>query len=140
MRHAEPIVTWVVYERQIPGKRRMTLICSQPEWDALELTQPNDCVLIRAGITHEGDAEQLARSMALVVRLKHAVPMKPMRPTSIVGSVSCRARQGVAMRKWWEQSKRLAEDAAIPKRPTSASCVNGSRPRADRTTCGDQSL
>jgi hypothetical protein len=55
-------MTWVVYEKQVPGKPKMTLLCDQAEWDEMELVQPSYNVIIRAGIVNEGEAERLARS------------------------------------------------------------------------------
>jgi hypothetical protein len=55
-------VTWVVYEKQVPGKPKMTLVCDQSEWDEMELVQPSYNVVVKSGITNEGEAERLARS------------------------------------------------------------------------------
>ena len=58
----ERTMTWVVYEKQVPGKPKMTLVCDHLEWDEMEQIQPSYNVVIRAGITNEGEAERLARS------------------------------------------------------------------------------
>jgi hypothetical protein len=70
MRRRDPVVTWVVYEVQPPGKPKITGMCEQPEWDVMRETRPNDCVLIRDGIANEGEAERLARSGAVVDKTK----------------------------------------------------------------------
>lgn len=36
-------------------------VCEQSEWDAMELAQPGYHTLVRAGITNEPEAEELAR-------------------------------------------------------------------------------
>ena len=54
---------WVVYRMAVHGKLSgMSAVCEQSEWEAMELAQPGHHILIRAGITNEGEAEQLARS------------------------------------------------------------------------------
>jgi hypothetical protein len=40
----------------------VTAVCSQPEWDAMELSRPGYHTLIRAGIASEAEAEKLARA------------------------------------------------------------------------------
>jgi hypothetical protein len=40
----------------------MTAVCDQEEWEALELSQPGRCILLKAGIATEGEAEQFARA------------------------------------------------------------------------------
>ena len=100
----EPVVTWVVYEKQMPGKSKMTLMCEQPDWDRLELIQPNFCTIVQSGITNEAVAEQLARSGALVVKSKeHSNPVSPAHTPA-----SGRAVQQAALRTFWEQSERAA--------------------------------
>ncbi len=62
--NVERIKSWVVY--QIPVGRLphvVSAVCDQGEWDAIELSRPGHCTLIRAGIGTEGEAEQLARSV-----------------------------------------------------------------------------
>ena len=81
--------SWVVYETIQPGKPKMTTVCGQPEWDAMELTQPNYHVLIRAGITNEGEAERLARSGAIVEKVRE-LRKKPVVPLSDAAGVSVR--------------------------------------------------
>jgi hypothetical protein len=59
---ADAIVSWVVYKMTVRGNPDgMNAVCSQAEWDALELAQPGYHTLIRAGIANEGEAERLAR-------------------------------------------------------------------------------
>jgi hypothetical protein len=119
MRRREPVVAWVVYEKQVPGKPKVTIICEQPEWEELTLAQRSDCVLVRAGIASEGEAEQLARSGAVSVRIKPPVVCKP--PPAQPGPNAGRARQSALMAKWWAQSKRLA----TAKNPAEESRVGG---------------
>ena len=60
----EKTISWVVYLMTIHGKEQgMNAVCEQSEWDALELARPGYHKLIRAGITNEGEAERLARSL-----------------------------------------------------------------------------
>ena len=86
MRFSEPIVRWVVYQKHVPGKPKMTAVCKQAEWDTLELIQPNHCCLIREGVIHEGEAEQLARRAAIsapvetVIAPAQVTPMVVDRP------------------------------------------------------------
>jgi hypothetical protein len=55
-------VTWVVYRKTIHGKPAgVNAVCERDEWDAMEKAQPGYHTLIKAGITNEGEAEQLAR-------------------------------------------------------------------------------
>jgi hypothetical protein len=100
----EPIVTWVVYEKLMPGKPKMTVMCEQPEWDALALAQPNSCTLVRAGITNEGEAEQLARSGAVMVKEKVAVPKPPVADAR----TPAHTPQQIAMHTFWQQAKQSA--------------------------------
>lgn len=66
MREMEKVVSWVVYRMTIHGKPTgMNAVCEQSEWQALELVRPGYHTLIRAGITNEGEAERLARSIPL---------------------------------------------------------------------------
>jgi hypothetical protein len=55
--------SWVVYQTPIrnqPGSANA--VCEQSEWDAMEISRPGFCRLIRAGIVSEGEAEQIART------------------------------------------------------------------------------
>ena len=59
---------WVVYRMTVHGKPSgMNAVCEQGEWDAMESSQPGHHTLILAGITNEGEAERLARSMPVDV-------------------------------------------------------------------------
>ena len=59
---SERRTTWVVYERRGRGGEEATnAVCEQAEWDAMEQAQPGRNVLVRSGITNEGEAERLAR-------------------------------------------------------------------------------
>jgi len=54
---------WVVYRMTIHGKASgMNAVCEQGEWDIMERAKPGCHTLILAGITNEGEAEQLARN------------------------------------------------------------------------------
>lgn len=73
MRMTEKSVSWVVYRMTIHGKpSAMNAVCEQGEWDAMEHAQPGHHQLIRAGITNEGEAEQLARTVSV-----DGSPIKP---------------------------------------------------------------
>jgi len=64
MRKSEHAVSWVVYRMTVRGKTSgMGTVCEQGEWDLLESAQPGFHKLVRAGITNEGEAERLARSI-----------------------------------------------------------------------------
>ena len=55
-------LSWVVYKATVRGNTGgMNAVCEQSEWDAMELAQPGQHLLIQAGITSEGEAERLAR-------------------------------------------------------------------------------
>jgi hypothetical protein len=57
--------TWVVYETAATNSRGPgRAVCSQEEWDAMELAKPGGLKLIQSGITNEGQAEALARGTA----------------------------------------------------------------------------
>ena len=57
------VLCWVVYEKTIHGKASgIHAVCEQSEWDEMERAQPGGHVLIKAGITNEGEAERLART------------------------------------------------------------------------------
>ena len=65
MSKVEEVTTWAVYKMTIAtGKVVGLVVCEQREWDALEVARPGYHVLIRAGITNEGEAERLARGTA----------------------------------------------------------------------------
>jgi hypothetical protein len=69
MRKAEKTVSWVVYRMTMRVKGQTTgmgAVCEQGEWEAMERAQPGHHTLIRAGITNEGEAERLARSIETV--------------------------------------------------------------------------
>jgi hypothetical protein len=63
---AEDTGSWVVYKMTLHGKPLgVNAVCSQGEWEAMELARPGYHTLIRAGIASEGDAERLARDLAI---------------------------------------------------------------------------
>jgi len=73
MKNTEKSVSWVVYRMTMRGKTTgMGAVCEQDEWEALELTQPGFHTLVRAGITNEGEAERLARSLGVGAPLSKA--------------------------------------------------------------------
>ena len=54
--------SWVVYLMTLHGKAEgMRAVCTQAEWDAMELHNPGHHTLIESGIAHEAVAERLAR-------------------------------------------------------------------------------
>jgi hypothetical protein len=64
MRKTEKPSSWVVYRMTMKGKTSgMGTVCEQAEWEALELAQPGHHTLVQRGITNEGVAERLARSI-----------------------------------------------------------------------------
>lgn len=61
---AERITAWVVFQTGAAGKKESrNAVCSQPEWDAMELERPGFNTLIRSQIGNEGEAERLARDL-----------------------------------------------------------------------------
>jgi hypothetical protein len=67
MKGTDRPVHWVVFETLVHVKgRRLTVICEQDEWDAMEPDLRQNYVLIRAAIANEGEAERLARSSSAV--------------------------------------------------------------------------
>jgi hypothetical protein len=115
----EPVVTWVVYEKQMPGKPKVTVMCEQSEWDALELTQPNPYTLVRDGITNEGEAERLARSGAVVVKVKERSRAVPAAAEAL--PPPGRDARHTAMATFCEQARR----AAAAERPCQEPVVRG---------------
>jgi hypothetical protein len=64
MRKTKECMTWVVYRMTIHGKPSgQNAVCEQGEWEAMERVQPGYHTLLLAGITNEGEAERLARSI-----------------------------------------------------------------------------
>ena len=92
MRPTKRLETWVVYRTVLRGQESpINAVCEQGEWDAMEATRPGQHVLIRAGITSEGEAERLARGTsgdpiprsargANASAPRPLVPMVPMEP------------------------------------------------------------
>jgi hypothetical protein len=55
---------WVVYRMTLHGKATgVNAVCTQGEWDAMELARPGYHTLVQAGIAAEGEAEKLARQL-----------------------------------------------------------------------------
>ncbi len=66
MRKIAEVMSWVVYRMTIHGKATgMNAVCEQGEWEAMESAAPGSHKLILAGITNEGEAERLARSVSI---------------------------------------------------------------------------
>jgi hypothetical protein len=66
MRYPPKVSAWVVYRMTLRGvPAGLAAVCEQREWDAMEAAQPGLHALIRAGIASEGEAEQLARAVAI---------------------------------------------------------------------------
>ena len=61
MELTEQVAPWVVYRMTIHNKPSMNAICSQREWDAMELARPGFHTLVQGGIASENEAEKLAR-------------------------------------------------------------------------------
>ena len=79
MRNTEEPQSWVVYRMTMRGKTTgMGAVCEQGEWEAMERAQPGLHTLVRAGITNEGEAERLARSVPV-----DATPTKPAEVKSL---------------------------------------------------------
>jgi len=66
MQKIDKPISWVVYRMMTRVKRKTTAVgavCEQEEWEAMERAQPGQQPLIRSGISTEGEAERLARSI-----------------------------------------------------------------------------
>jgi hypothetical protein len=66
MAKIEKPISWVVYRMTVLVNRKTTgmgAVCQQGEWEAMERAQPGHQTLIRSGISTEGEAERLARSI-----------------------------------------------------------------------------
>jgi hypothetical protein len=62
MPSSDGAVLWAVYRVNIEGKSAgVNVVCSQAEWDAMELAHPGRHTLVRSGIASEAEAERLAR-------------------------------------------------------------------------------
>ena len=62
MREPHEVRPWVVFRMTVHGRPvGGNAVCEQTEWDAMELAEPGYHTLIRAGITSEAEAEQIAR-------------------------------------------------------------------------------
>jgi hypothetical protein len=62
MTGTEKTESWVVYKKTLHGQPvAINAVCTQGEWDAMERAQPGYHTLVLAGITHEAEAEKLAR-------------------------------------------------------------------------------
>lgn len=61
MRPGGSVETWTVYQA-VQGKVvGIRSVCTDSEWQALELSHPGLNVLVQQGLTNEADAERLAR-------------------------------------------------------------------------------
>jgi hypothetical protein len=55
-------VSWVVYKMTLHGKLLgVNAICTQTEWDAIEVERPGYHTLVQTGIASEAEAEKIAR-------------------------------------------------------------------------------
>jgi hypothetical protein len=66
MQKIEKTISWVVYRMIMRVKGETTgmgAVCDQDEWEAMERAQPGRHTLIWSGISNEGEAERLARSV-----------------------------------------------------------------------------
>lgn len=81
MNKTEQSMSWVVYRMTLRNKTTgMGAVCEQAEWEAMELAKPGYHTLVRAGITNEGEAERLARSVPV-----DAAPSKPAEVKAVQG-------------------------------------------------------
>src|SRR3954447_15582889 len=63
MRKTEECVSWVVYRMTIHGRPgKVSAVCGQQEWEALEVARPGYHTLALAGTPNGGEAERLARA------------------------------------------------------------------------------
>jgi hypothetical protein len=78
MRKTKERITWVVYRMTIHGKPSgQHAVCEQGEWEAMERFQPGYHTLLLTGITNEGEAERLARSMPVDGGTSKSAEWKP---------------------------------------------------------------
>lgn len=78
MRKIDQCMSWVVYRMTIHGKPSgQNAVCEQGEWEAMERVQPGYHTLLLTGITNEGEAERLARSMPVDGGTSKPVEWKP---------------------------------------------------------------
>jgi hypothetical protein len=73
MNRTEQAGPWVVYRMILHNNTSMNAMCSQSEWDAMELAKPGLHTLIRSGIASEGEAERLARGTSGDPKSRHSV-------------------------------------------------------------------
>ncbi len=74
----EKPTSWVVYRMTIHSQSyRVNAVCQQREWETMELARPGYYTLIQAGITSEGEAEQLARSTPVDRNPSQPAELKP---------------------------------------------------------------
>jgi hypothetical protein len=55
------VETWTVYQAVKGNAAGIRSVCTDSEWQALEMSHPGINVLVQQGLTHEADAERLAR-------------------------------------------------------------------------------
>jgi hypothetical protein len=78
MRKTKESITWVVYRMTIHGKPSgQHAVCEQGEWEAMERVQSGYHTLLLTGITNEGEAERLARSMPVNGSMSEPAEWKP---------------------------------------------------------------
>jgi hypothetical protein len=75
MPHTAP-TSWVVYRMgSVMRQVGQNAVCTQAEWDAMELACPGKHTLLRGDIVNEGVAERLARDL----QTPPALPKPPRR-------------------------------------------------------------
>lgn len=80
MRKNEKCLSWVVYRMTAHGKLSGTsAVCEQSEWEAMERIKPGYHTIIRAGITNEGEAERLARTVPVDENTSKLAELKALR-------------------------------------------------------------
>lgn len=82
MRKTEEAQSWVVYRMTVRGKTTgMGTVCEQSEWEAMERIKPGYHTLVRTGITNEGEAERLARSVPIDTTPSQPTVVAALAPT-----------------------------------------------------------
>ncbi len=74
--------TWVIYEAQPLGEPKPgKAVCTQAEWEHMQLRQPGPCRLIQAGILSEAEAEKMIRAQSVAAEANNP-PAPRSTPTS----------------------------------------------------------
>lgn len=61
MRQSQSVETWTVYQVVKGNAIGIRSVCTESEWEALQVSHPGIHVLVQQGIGNEADAERLAR-------------------------------------------------------------------------------